>query len=132
MPIRNMVFYYYRNEKAGGFNMGIATVLLVYLIFFAVLIGQGCVWGWAVNKVVKNRGYDENWFWWGFFFGLIALIVALTKPQNTYGQYKSTVACENGTNSDKFAEVKKYKELMDAGIITEEEFSKKKSEILGV
>ena len=112
--------------------MGIATVLLVYLIFFVVLIAQGCVWGWAVNKVVKNRGYDENWFWWGFFFGLIALIVALTKPQNTYDQYKSTVTYENGANSDKFAEVKKYKELMDAGIITEEEFDKKKSEILGL
>lgn len=112
--------------------MRIGIVLVMYLVFFSVFIGQGCVWGWAVNKIVKNRGYDENWFWWGFFFGLIALIVALTKPQNTYGQYKSTVAYEDGANSDKFAEVKKYKELMDAGIITEEEFNKKKSEILGL
>lgn len=112
--------------------MRIGIVLVMYLVFFAVLIGQCCVWGWAVNKIVKNRGYDENWFWWGFFFGLIALIVALTKPQSTYGQYKSAVINEDSANCDKFAEVKKYKELMDAGIITEEEFNKKKSEILGL
>lgn len=120
--------------------MNIVIVLLMYLIFGIALIGQGCVWGWAVNKIVKNRGYDENWFWWGFFFGLLALIVALTKPQNTYNQYKqaswsdsaTAFTNENEVNNDKFAEVKKYKELMDTGIITEEEFNKKKAEILGL
>lgn len=107
--------------------MNIVVLLLVYLIFFVVLIGQCCVWGWAVNKVVKNRGYDENWFWWGFFFGLIALIVALTKPQKVYDSNKQVES-----NNDKFDEVKKYKDLMDSGIITEEEFDKKRAEILGL
>ena len=31
---------------------------------------------------------------------------------------------------DKFAEIKKYKDLLDSGIITQEEFDKKKSELL--
>ena len=56
-----------------------------------VLLGiyciQGAVWGWAVNKVIENKGYQENWFWWGFFFGLIALIVALTKPDAPRASY---------------------------------------------
>ena len=41
----------------------------------------GIIWGFATNAVINNKGYYENWFWWGFFFGFIALIVACTKPQ---------------------------------------------------
>lgn len=47
-----------------------------------VVIGTivwGVAWGILVNKVIENKGYQENWFWWGFFFGFFALIVALTK-----------------------------------------------------
>jgi len=33
---------------------------------------------------------------------------------------------------DAVAEIKKYKELLDAGIITEEEFSAKKRQLLGI
>ena len=52
----------------------------VIFLYAAIYIVQGIIWGWATNKIVENKGYNENWFWWGFFFGLIALIVALTKP----------------------------------------------------
>lgn len=40
----------------------------------------GIIWGVVVNQVIKNKGYEENWFFWGFFFSIFALIVALTKP----------------------------------------------------
>ena len=51
-----------------------------------ILLGTiiwGIVWGIVVNKVVENKGYQENWFWWGFFFGIFALIIALTKQNIT-------------------------------------------------
>lgn len=49
---------------------------MIYLLGFCI----GCtIWGVVVNKVIENKGYQENWFWWGFFFGFLALIVALTK-----------------------------------------------------
>ncbi len=38
------------------------------------------MWGWAVNQIIANKGYRENWFWWGFFFNMIAMLVALSKP----------------------------------------------------
>jgi hypothetical protein len=56
--------------------------------------------------------------------------------------YTGTCACgkrkvEKQNNSaataeakDKFEDIKKYKELLDSGIITEEEFNKKKTELL--
>ena len=43
----------------------------------------GLIWGFATNAVVRNKGYHENWFWWGFIFGFIAFLVACTKPQVT-------------------------------------------------
>lgn len=52
--------------------------MLVIIVSFCI---WGCVWGIVTNKVIENKGYNENWFWWGFFFGFLALIVAATKPE---------------------------------------------------
>lgn len=41
-------------------------------------------------------------------------------------------AAENSDNTDKFEEIKKYKELLDNGIISDKEFNDKKSELLGL
>ena len=83
---------------ADFFNCTSYNVKGVSSLFFArinemawiigVYIVNGLIWGFATNAVVKNRGYYENWFWWGFFFGFIALIVALTKPQVIQTSYQ--------------------------------------------
>lgn len=50
--------------------------------WWAVLI-YGLAFGFVTKIVIKNKGYQEGkWFWWGFFFGVFALIVACTKPAN--------------------------------------------------
>ncbi|WP_368189005.1 SHOCT domain-containing protein [Blautia sp. 1033sp1_1033st1_G9_1033SCRN_220408] len=159
----------------------------------------GIVWGYATKAVINNKGYDDNWFWWGFFFGFIALIVALTKPENKRSQYDynsldsenynynnnygrsslfqdnsssareegmwkcsfcgrmnnnyvGTCACgktknesynssrektntsfkeeKNENVNDNLEVIKKLKELLDMGAITQEEFDKKKKELL--
>ncbi|MDO5294029.1 MAG: SHOCT domain-containing protein [bacterium] len=162
-------------------------ILFGYIIFAIV---RGCIWGIATNAVIANKKYDENWFWWGFFFGIIALIVAATKPQNVntyasqyYGigttreeirqrdiinndgwkckrcgtvnpNYTGSCGCGmtkqenerygqevsrqetsvevNTKTLDKFEQVKKYKELLDSGILTQEEFDIKKKELLSL
>ena len=50
--------------------------------YFIGVIFWGIIWGFATQAVIKNKGYEENWFWWGFFFSFIALIVAACKPEN--------------------------------------------------
>ena len=53
--------------------------------YIGYLIGGiiwGIIWGVATNAIIHNKGYDENWFWWGFFFSFIAVIVAISKPEN--------------------------------------------------
>lgn len=56
-------------------------IIFIFLILFLV---QGFIFGIAANAVIANKGYDENWFFWGFFFSFIALIVALSRPPKPY------------------------------------------------
>jgi len=51
-------------------------------LYFLIYTVYGIIWGVATNTVIRNKNYNENWFLWGFFFGFIAFIVALTKPEN--------------------------------------------------
>ncbi len=164
--------------------------MLIMLISWVVI---GVVFGFATNMVLINRGYNENWFWWGFFFGIIALIVALSKPdanQYSASPYNSNASqtaktgsgwkCSCGTshvsyvgscgcgktkadimkqldleklklveeekakqteNENRKAQeqelldlqkLNEYKKMLDSGIITQEEFSIKKKQVLGL
>ena len=159
-----------------------------FLIALIIGIIQGAIFGFATQAVIDNKGYYENWFWWGFFFGLLAFVVACAKPQNirhsSYGgglyqsaddlykkqmlneggwkcscgkvqaSYVSSCSCgkskqeilypqtikkqeEKKTSAStneisNAAAIKEYKELMDAGIISQEEFDAKKKQLLGL
>lgn len=54
--------------------MKIIMYIFIYLIY-------GSVWGIVCKKVIYNKGYQENWFWWGFLFGIFAFLVAISKTQ---------------------------------------------------
>ena len=59
------------------------------MLLFVIVIAQAIICGFATKIVIENKGYDDNWFWWGFFFGLIAVLVACTKPKIGYSSYSS-------------------------------------------
>lgn len=156
-------------------------------LYFVVSIVWCVIWGIATQKVIYNKGYDDDWFIWGFLFGIIAFLVAPTKAdrprqsRNSSGSlsrlseyeeirkkkqqgywpcscgqlnppYVTTCPCglsakqvkernERAENEKKESEKKrselenlnlltKYKEMLDAGIISEEEFAAKKKELL--
>ena len=171
--------------------------------FWVCFLISGVVFGFATSVVIQNKGYDESWFLWGFFFGIIALIVACAKPENR-DRYNGThtpalthkttedwqclcgrtntadaVICpcglskhmvlnaENGQSqdvrpiqqedpkrheenkpsenepseneefqpmneTDRIYMLKAYKELVDAGILSQEEFDAKKKQLLGL
>ena len=85
---------------------------IAYFITGVVLsVVIGVIWGIAVQRVIENKGYYENWFWWGFFFGFLALIVATMKPQNTYQSHSEFMEMEksvlkqmagNATNAEDY------------------------------
>ena len=126
--------------------------------FIGGFIIWGAVWGFATDAVIKNKGYDENWFWWGFFFGFIALIVAVAKPENrkqTQEWQPVQLHTESGNktqeskkeeppkvvfdstvtraNTDYMANIelqlKDLDELLSKGYVTEAEYQEKKKEI---
>ncbi len=104
-------------------------------ILVCTLIGYmivGTIWGIVIRKVIENKGYDDNWFWWGFFFGIFALIVAITKPnvQQPSKEQKNAQEEQKKSELDDLSLLTKYKEMLDSGIITEEEFNAKKKELL--
>lgn len=168
--------------------MDTVTIVFIWLVLY---IAQGIVFGVAVNMIIQNKGYHESWFVWGFFFGFIALIVALSKPQRSYEpaeenlflkKRQETYTLENGgwqcgfcnrvnaynvttcscgrsreeteqkgkeeqksTSAGEAKEpdsslvqeelhivkvISQYKQLLDAGAITQEEFDKKKQSLL--
>lgn len=65
-----------------GYDSSFSTIVIILSIVIGIFFS--CIWGWAVNKILSNKGYQESWFWWGFFFGFLPLLVALTKPDNPY------------------------------------------------
>lgn len=52
-----------------------AMILALFAVGIEILLG------FATKYIIRNKGYTTNWFWWGFFFGGIALIVALSRPK---------------------------------------------------
>lgn len=42
------------------------------------------MWGVITENIANNKGYD-GWFGWGFFFGILAIAILLSKPDKTYG-----------------------------------------------
>ena len=144
----------------------------------------GIVWGAVTQTIIENRGYAVNWFWWGFFFGFIAALVALSKPEyRPYAPasdsrissaplnkmrtpsdsalkgsrpvrsstwkcscgrvnpgYTGTCACgrtkmeqekaaQEAYRLEQLTKLKEYKELLDAGVISPEEYADREKKL---
>ncbi len=51
------------------------------VVFFAAAV-FGVIWGFVVQSVMRNKGYQNlgAWFACGFFLGVIGVIIAATRP----------------------------------------------------
>ncbi len=92
--------------------------MALVMIFIVVFVLQGCVWGIATHCIGKSKG-QNNCFWWGFFLGLIGLIVVICL-NNT----------QTRTNTDNVEALDKLQKLKENGVITEQEFQEKKKNLL--
>jgi uncharacterized membrane protein len=87
-------------------------------------------------NIAKEKGYSFG-LWW--FYGWMLFIVAIIHVQflpdkninNTEYRPNSIPYCPP-SNANAPDELRKYKELLDQGVITEEEFEKKKRQLLGL
>lgn len=87
----------------------------------------GVIWAAVADKIMKDKGYENHSTWqiYGFLLGIIAVIVALCKPPAGGQVYAGN------READDLRTLKEYKELLDAGVISQAEFDLKKSQLLG-
>ena len=109
---------------------------MVFVWIFAVII-QGLIWGFVAQIISENKGYEDGFFW-GFFLGIMGIIVVACKPDNN-SSYALALLSKEAAEEEKdksekellnVQKLKSYKDLLDSGVITQEEFDKKKSELL--
>ena len=91
-------------------------------------LAVAAVLGLIPANIAKKKGHSFG-LWW--FYGWMLFIVAIIHVQfiEDYNQTNTmqSYAHMNGSTAD---EIRKYKELSEQGIITEEEFRKKKDQLL--
>lgn len=103
----------------------VGLVTLNYaVIAICVYIVQGLIFGLITRSVASSKGYDGG-FWWGFFLGILGLIVVAVRPTMT------KVESDQGNTAANYTQaLERLAAMRDQGILTEEEFKEKKQEIL--
>ena len=117
-------------------SVGILAILFIILIVSHIISPFVC----AVMAKEKNKS-EVAWFFLGLLLGLIALgILALSKGNEPPIQNQDTVPrmmakggqCAPQTKQASLDEIKKLKELLDAGLISQSEYDAKKKQLLGL
>ena len=92
-------------------------LLIIFIISYTLF---GIIWGLATQSIGKSKGH-QNCFWWGFFLGLIGLIVVVCLNPKTINQ---------NNLFDNIDALDKLQRLKENGAITEEEFEENKKILL--
>lgn len=87
------------------------------LILFAIL------WACIADGIGEKKGIKSG-FYWGFFLSIIGVIIVCILPN------ENNKSNENLNRSQSADTLKKYKELLDMGAITQEDFECMKLELL--
>ena len=97
--------------------MLILELLIIFIISYTFF---GIIWGLATQSIGKSKGHQKC-FWWGFFLGLIGLIVVVCLNPKTNNQNNLI---------DNIDALDKLQRLKENGAITEEEFEENKKMLL--
>lgn len=103
-------------------------------LFFTLAVAA--LLGLIPANIAKEKGYSFG-LWW--FYGWMLFIVAIihvqfipNKNEDRNGYRPSSIPYCPPSQTSSADELRQYKELMDQGVITEEEFERKKKQILGI
>ena len=72
--------------------------ILLIILAIAVDIGIAIMFGCIARKICNDKGYQNEGFWWGFFLGVIGLIVVACKSENP-NRYSSALNNSNSYSS---------------------------------
>ena len=98
-------------------------IVVSYIVGLAIAAGIAFI----PANIAKNKGYSFGlWWFYGWMLFIVAIIHALVLTDKNAAPV--TGAAVNGQSAAD--ELSKYKELLDCGVITEEEFQVKKEQLL--
>ena len=92
--------------------------------------------GFIPASIAKNKGYSFGlWWFYGWMLWIVAIIHVNLIPDKNAPQapvQQNAVPVQPASTKSAADELKKYKELLDSGVITQEEFNAKKKQLLGL
>ena len=93
---------------------------------------MGVICAFASKTIMENKGYTDTttYILLGFFLGIIGVIIAATKPDLNVAGARLGTPVQTSTGNSNVEALKMYKELLDSGAITQEEFDEKKRQLL--
>lgn len=98
--------------------------LMISLVWAAIL-------GIIPGIIAYKKGYSfVGWWFYGWMLFIVAIVHVILIPDKNAKQPAETPAPNSVPYQSVADELKKYKELMDQGVISEEEFQAKKAELL--
>lgn len=100
------------------------------LFMYAMIIGVFVLWLWALVDIIASK-FQENlmqviWLLVVFFLPFVGVILYLLIGRSM----KMLPKLDNDTLNQKYEQLSKIKELLDNGIISQEEFDAEKEKIL--
>lgn len=99
---------------------------MYYILVLLIAAGLGCI----PASIAQKKGYSFGLWWlYGWLLFIVAIIHVSLIPDKSTQQAPSQTPAAGQSAAD---ELKKYKELLDQGIITEAEFQAKKSQLLSL
>lgn len=117
------------------FQGGFLLILAISVLLIGVALGL------IPANIAQKKGYSFGlWWFYGWMLFIVALIHVCVIPDKNAQQipinenynppYNPTYCPPSNVNQSAADELRKYKELKDRGIITEEEFQAKKEQLL--
>ncbi len=104
-------------------------ILIGCIVSLGIAAGLACI----PANIAKKKGYSYGlWWFYGWMLFIVAIIHAAVIPDKNAQQSSTrSEAYSPSLSSQSVAdELKKYKELKDEGVISEEEFQLKKEQLL--
>lgn len=101
-----------------------------FIIILAIAAGLAFI----PANIAKKKGYSFGlWWFYGWMLWIVAIIHVNLIPDKNAPQapvQQNAVPVQPASTKSAADELKKYKELLDQGVITEDEFVNKKQELL--
>ena len=123
------------NDKRSSYIVGIVISSVITLISFIYAASQILQYDDVFDPYYASSYSDVYIAIFICVIGIIGLTINILNISKTNNETNSNVQKNNSAytqTNDDIAELTKYKELLDKGIITQEEFDAKKKQVLGL